>query len=199
MDENQVSGPEALLSSRRWIGLLVAAVILAEAIWGLLAAVTSGLLVPLLAQVVGGDPQSPLYLGKGDVNVPALFSSVLAVCLAGIVFVALRQWSRKKPAPARLKTARVIKKVTPAAEPLSITAPPEPYAASAAATASPQPAPPAPVSQPSPPVPPTAVPTKTVPLPVAAPAKPVPPAKPKKPKEVYYNIVGEPINPTEDD
>ena len=37
----------------------------------------------------------------------------------------------------------------------------------------------------------------------AAPPPPVPPkakpAKPKAPKEVYYNIVGEPINPTEDD
>jgi len=33
-----------------------------------------------------------------------------------------------------------------------------------------------------------------------APAPPkAKPAKPKQPKEVYYNIVGEPINPTEDD
>ena len=37
---------------------------------------------------------------------------------------------------------------------------------------------------------------KPTPPPAAAPAKP---EKPKPPKEVYYNIVGEPINPTEDD
>ena len=35
---------------------------------------------------------------------------------------------------------------------------------------------------------------------VVTPAKPpAKPAKPKPPKEIYYNIVGEPINPTEDD
>jgi hypothetical protein len=38
--------------------------------------------------------------------------------------------------------------------------------------------------------------SKRTPPPVVAPAKP---AKPQPPKEVYYNIVGEPTNPTEDE
>ena len=53
----------------------MAAVILAEGIWGFVTSLTSNLLVPLLARVMKIDPQSPLYLGKGELNVPALFNS----------------------------------------------------------------------------------------------------------------------------
>jgi len=197
MDENQTSAPKSTLNPAKWIGQLVAAVILAEGIWGLLASLTSNLLVPLLARVRDGDPQSPLYLGKGELNVPALFNSVLALCLAGIVFVLLHEWSRRKPAPVRVKMMRVTKKVSQAAAgPLSIMAPPEPVAAPTQTAVTPLPAPQisqAPVSAPPVPAPQQLKPT---PPPVVAPAKP---AKPKPPKEVYYNIVGEPINPTEDD
>jgi hypothetical protein len=163
----------------------------------LLASLTSNLVVPLLARVMGGDPQSPLYLGKGELNVPALFNSFLALCLAGIVFVLLHEWSRRKPAPVRVKVMRVTKKVSqPAAGPLSIMAHPEPVAAPAQIAVTPPPAPQIsrePVSSP-----PVVAPqqSKPTPPPVGAPAKP---AKPKPPQEVYYNSVGEPINPTEDD
>lgn len=197
VDENQTSVPKSTLNPEKWIGQLVAAVILAEGIWGLLASLTSNLLVPLLARVMVGDPQSPLYLGKGEVNVPALLNSVLAFCLAGIVFVLLLEWSRKKPAPVRVKMMRVPKKVSqPAAGPLSILAPVEPVAAPTQTAVTPPPAPQ--ISQArvsSPPVPAPAQ-SKPTPPPVVTPAKP---AKPKPPKEVHYNIVGEPIDPTEDD
>jgi hypothetical protein len=197
VDENQTSAPNSTLSQEKWIGQLVAAVILAEGIWGLLASFTSNLLVPLLARVMVGDPQSPLYLGKGEVNVPALLNSVLALCLAGIVFVLLLEGSRKKPAPVRMKTMRVPKKVSqPAAGPLSIMAPPEPVAPPTQATMTPPPAPQ--ISQAPVPTPPVPEPQQSQPTPppVVAPAKP---AKPQPPKEVRYNIVGEPINPTEDE
>ncbi len=203
MDETQT--PESTLSTGKWIGQLVAAIILAEAIWGFLASLTRNLLMPLLARVMDGDPQSPLYLGKGELNVSGLFNSVLGLCLAGIVFVVLYQWSRRKPAPVRVKMVRVVKKVPqPAAGPLSITAAPPvtaaaPVATPAQTTVPPPPAQPAPTPQISSApvsVPPAPVQSKPTPPPVVAPAKP---AKPKPPKEVYYNIVGEPINPTEDD
>jgi hypothetical protein len=197
MDENRTSAPESTLNPGKWIGQLVAAVILAEGIWGFLASLTSNLLVPLLARVLEIDPQSSLYLGKGEVHVPALFNSFFALCLAGIVFVLLHEWSRRKPAPVRMKVVRVTKKVSqPAAGPLSIMAPPEPVAAPTQTAVTPPPAPQisqAPVSTPPAPAPKQSRPT---PPPVVAPAKP---AKPKPPKDVYYNIVGEPINPTEDD
>src|SRR5436309_14337933 len=127
MDEiSKTSTPEyPALVSGRWVGLLVAAVVLAEAIWELLVSLTNNLFLPLMAKIIGGDPQSPLYLGKGDLNVPALFSSVLGLCLAGIVFVLLNHWSRRRPAPVRVNTARMGKTVSPAStQPLSM--PPAP-------------------------------------------------------------------------
>ncbi|MGA7293043.1 MAG: hypothetical protein WBW53_21950 [Terriglobales bacterium] len=191
MGENHTSAA----NSARWVGELVGAVILAEGIWGLLASVTSNVLVPLLGRVMGGDLRSPSYLGKGELNIPALFNSFLACCLAGIVFVLLHAWSERKPASARVKMVRVTKKVSqPAARPLSIMAPPEPVATPAQTAVIPPPAPQiaqAPVS--ASPVP-TPQQSKPTPPPVAAPAKP---AKLQPPKEVYYNLVGEPINPTE--
>jgi hypothetical protein len=187
--ENTVSAPESTPSPGKWIGQLVAAVILAEGIWGFLASLTSNLLVPLLARVMDTDPQSPLYLGKGELNIPGLFASLLTLCLAGIVYVLLYEWSRRKPALVRVKV--MTKKASqPAAGALSI-APPPPVAAPRTAPAtqiSPSPAPvvPVPPTQPPKPTSPPAMP-------------PAPPGKPGSPKEVYYNIVGEPINPTEDD
>ena len=94
MDEKQTSAPPSTLNPARWVAELVAAVILAEGIWGLLASLTSNLLVPLLARVMDGDPQSPSYLGRGELKVPALFNSFLAFCLAWIVFVLLHGWSQ---------------------------------------------------------------------------------------------------------
>src|ERR1035438_249710 len=112
MDENRTSAPESTLNPGKWIGQLVAAVILAQGIWGFLASLTSNLLVPLLARVIEADPQSQLYLGKGELNVPALFNSVLALCLAGIAFVLLYEWSQRKRAPVRVKMVRADRKST---------------------------------------------------------------------------------------
>jgi hypothetical protein len=60
LDENQMSAPESTLNPGKWIGRLVAAVILAEGVWGFLASLTNNLLVPLMARVLEIDPQSPL-------------------------------------------------------------------------------------------------------------------------------------------
>ena len=62
MDENQTSAPKSTLTPAKRIGQLVAAMILAEGIWGLLTSLTSNLLVPLLARAMDADPQSPSYL-----------------------------------------------------------------------------------------------------------------------------------------
>jgi len=197
MDEKQTSAPPSTLNPARWVAELVAAVILAEGIWGLLASLTSNLLVPLLARVMDGDPQSPSYLGRGELKVPALFNSFLAFCLAWIVFVLLHGWSQRKPAPVRVKMMRVPKKVSqPAARPLSILAPPEPVAVPTQTVVTPPPA--RQISQAPVSAPPVSTPQQSKPTPplVVAPAKP---AKPQPPKEVYYNIVGEPIDPTEDE
>lgn len=68
------SAPElSQADSRKWISRIVIAVVLGEAVWGCLVSITNNLALPAMARVMGGDPQSPLYLGKGDVNVQALF------------------------------------------------------------------------------------------------------------------------------
>ena len=207
---------------------MVIAVILAEAIWEFIVSVTNGLVLPLLARTMGGDVQSPLYLGKGDINGPALFTAVLELCFAGIAAVVLNSFLQRKAGVPR-KLVRVTSIPAQPSIPVQSPAPPPsvPVAAPVQAAVSvPPPVTPA-VSAPAPVMIPAAPPQVTAsatassatapkasdsaqswsppaPSPQAKAAAPPPlvkpkPAKPKPPKEIYYNIVGEPINPTEDD
>jgi len=212
------------LDAGAWIGRVVIAVILAEAIWGFIVSVTNGLVLPLLARTMGGDVQSPLYLGKGDINGPALFTAVLELCFAGIAAVVLNSFLQRKSRVPR-KLVRVTSTPAQPSIPVQSPAPPPsvPVAAPVQAAVSvPPPVTPA-VSAPAPVMIPAAPPQVTASSPTTArapdsgqswsPPTPSPqpktaappplvkpkPAKPKPPKEIYYNIVGEPINPTEDD
>jgi len=164
----------------RLIASFLIALLLAEAIWSFLVSLTTNLFLPLLAGFMGGGPSSPLYLGKSAINIPALFSSFLELCLAGIVAVIVNSWSHR----GRKAAVRVVP---------SAARSPQPKPA-------PQPAPARPVE------PPTLTPAQksvaATPQPAAAQQAPPPkePTKPskEKPKEVYYNIVGEPITPEDD-
>jgi hypothetical protein len=200
MDEVlKASPPESpAAESRRWIGRFLIAVVLGEAIWGFLVSITTNLAQPAMSRVLGADPQSPLYLGRGDINVPALFTSVLELCFAGIVAVFLNAWTQKS---ARTRT--VVLRQGPVALPRPAAAPaPSPAPVSVYA---PVPTP-APVASP-PVVAPadSAAPAAAAAIPTTPP-EPVQPAQqekrspqsvapttPKKPKKVYYNIVGEAI------
>lgn len=200
MDETAKTSP---LSSAKWVGLIVAAVILAEGIWGILVSLTRSLLLPLLARVMGADPQSPLYLGKGDLNIPDLFGAIVQLCLAGIVFLLIRSWAGKgdrvrtsRPQKIAQQAKTVQTRPIPALSISPETVAPAAAAQAATAVASPN----LPPVQPQVPVPVArAEVAPTSPPPATKPAKDEKPAKPEKPREVYYNIVGEPINPTEDD
>jgi len=185
MDENAKAVP---IPAGRWLALIVAAVILAEGIWGMLVSITRSLLVPLVARITGGDSQSALYLGKGDINIPDLFGSILQVCLAGIVFLLIKSWASSRP---RAKAPRTVKIGKPVSASLSVT--PQTVAAAAQATAASAVPPSQPSSQPE---------VRTSPHAAAPSVPPQPMAKadePQKAKEVYYNIVGEPISPAEDE
>ncbi len=211
MDEiPKTSSPESSASDAgKWIGRVVIAVILAEGIWGLIVSVTNNLLLPLLARIMGGDVQSPLYLGKGDFNVPALFTAVLELCFAGIAAVVLNSWVQRPPRAPRSKAVRV----SPIPTQPAATPPPRPTIMPVQTTASvpspvtgpvlAQPAPSVAAQSPSAAQPSSgqfwSAPKPAPPKAAAVPPPPAKPAKPKPPKEVYYNIVGEPINPTEDD
>ncbi|HEV8048064.1 MAG TPA: hypothetical protein VGP35_10045 [Terriglobales bacterium] len=191
---------------------MLIAVLLGEGIWGLIVSFTRDLILPLLAKTMGGDVQSPLYLGKGYVNVPALFTSVLELCFAGILAVILNTWVQRRDRSTRSKPVRIIARPvqpaapTPAVTPVkaAVAAPPVVKPAPSLAAPVTAPPPPSAPSAPSPsaeqfwtPPQPTTQPKAAAPQP--APKPPAKPAKPKPPKEVYYNIVGEPINPTEDE
>ena len=198
--EDPSNGSASLSASdaKKWIVRIALALLLGQAIWGLVTALTGSLLVPLIARVMGSDPNSPLYLGKGTIDVPAVFVSIVEFCLAVIVAVMMNSWVQKGPRVARRKV------VSPSAGSLSLTAPPVA---------------PGPVAKPQPPPVVAAPPVQAVPMVQAPPVQavpaaqappsapsavatapskpapaPAPPTKPKKPKEVYYNIVGEPIS-----
>jgi hypothetical protein len=197
MSSSELSSADA----GRWIGRVLIAVILGEGIWGLIVSLTNNLILPLLARTMGADAQSPLYLGKGDLNVPALFISVLELCFAAIVAVILNSWVRRKPRLMRAKPARVspipVQPLPPSPPPVvpvqaAVPVPPQTKAAiPAPVTASPVVTPP-PGQFWSPPE--TSRPKAAAPEPPTA-----KPAKPKPPKEIYYNIVGEPITPDDDE
>jgi|SRR5579862_3011349 len=191
----------------KWLGLAVAAVILAEGLWAILVSLTRSLLLPLLARLLAVDPHSPLYLGAGDINVPDLFAAIVQLCLAGILFLIIKSWAGK---PDAIKIAPVKKPVAPTSLTTTTTAapttPPVPVASKPATSPAveaqptpvplpPRPAPVAPAAAPAPPPPPAA---QAPAVPKKSAEKPPTPPKPKKPQEVYYNSVGEPLNPTEE-
>src|SRR5271165_7161226 len=105
-DAPKVFAPElSPAGSRKWIGRLIVAILLGAAIWSFIVSLTVNVIVPGLARVMEADPQSPLYLGKGDINVAALFVSLLELCLALIAALAVDAWSNRGPKPARKKSA----------------------------------------------------------------------------------------------
>jgi len=207
MDEtSKVFAPElAPLESRKWIARLVIAIVLGAAIWNFLVAITEYLVLPAMARLLEVDPQSPLYLGKGDFGAPALFTAVVELCFAVIVAAVLSSLIQRP-----LRTVRIVRRapaVPLSAQAFSDTAapprptlsqarpaaePPAPAPTSLAASAAMASQPAASVSEPS-----GGQPTPGA-QPPAQPVKPDKPAKPKPPKEVYYNLVGEPIDSDED-
>jgi len=195
MEEPVNSASLSPSDSRKWIIRIVLALVLGQAIWGLVVALTASLLMPLTARVMGGDPSSPLYLGKGDIDVPALFIAVIEFCIAGIVAAVLNSWLQRPATVARRKAVAAGSLSLQAAAPAAV---PKPVAA-----AVPAPVPAAPAAKPVTPASPPPLPTPVTAPAVAAkpappPPPPAPPAKPAKPKEVYYNIVGDPITMDDD-
>jgi large-conductance mechanosensitive channel len=211
--------------TRRWIGRLIIAVLLGEALWGLIVSFMNHVFVPWLGDVMGQSSGLPTSFTQRPYNYPELFVSVFEFCIAGLV-AAVINYFLQRPAARRVKPVkstsppgpvRVISQATPSA--LPDTAPPQfgiaPSASAASAPAQdvrmypviPSILVPAASAEPvaSAPEPKPAVVAPVVPaLPKPVATKPVPPtpkaepAKPKKPKNVYYNIVGEPMPSDED-
>jgi hypothetical protein len=221
---------------RKWIGRILMAVILGEAIWNLIVSVMNNLVVPWLGDLFGQSSGLPTSFTQRPYNYPDLFVSILEFCIAGIVAATLNYFFQRprvirvKPMkdPVPVEPVRVVARAeAPASQPQIATAPTtiaEPAPIPPPLTMSVPPAPPS-MAKPNPvipaapvittppaPFPPVVPPPIAKPSPVAPAAPPVAasvakpptpppktePAKPKKPKEVYYNIVGEPMPSDED-
>ena len=73
--------------ARKWIGRIMMAVILGEAIWNLIVSVMNNLVVPWLGDVMGPSSGVPTSFTQRPYDYPDLFVSVLELCIAGIVAV----------------------------------------------------------------------------------------------------------------
>ena len=224
--------------ARRWFGRIIIAVLLGEALWGLIVSVMNNVFVPWLGDFMGQSSGLPTSFTQRPYNYPELFVSVFEFCIAGLVAAILNYFFQrpgvakvrivKSPVPAApAGPIRVVPQTTtPAPSPASPIAPvqvakadsvlppapvvaapvvPAPVGAApvrpAPVIAAPAPPPavaPAPVVRPVAAVPPAPAAANPVPAKPQVPAAKVEPAKPKKAKEVYYNIVGEPM-PSDDD
>ena len=221
--------------TRNWIGRLIVAVILGEAIWNLIVSVMNNLVVPWLGDVMGQSSGLPTSFTQRPYSYPDLFVSVVELCFAGIVAAILNHFFQR----ATVKKVKAMKIAPPAPlapglsvrQPVEMTQPVtsqkemiQPVMTRAASSvavprvegeAVPVVAPVAAVPAPVPPVPGDATATISKAVSAASPSvansaaklspavtKPEPAKlespKPKKPKAVYYNIVGEPVSSDED-
>jgi large-conductance mechanosensitive channel len=262
MDQSVKTLPSDAADGRGWIGRIIIAVILGEAIWALIVSVMNNVVVPWLGDVMGQSGGLPTSFTQRPYNYPDLFVSIFEFCIACLVAAILNYFFQRPRAararsvkssvsPAPATPMRVIPQVVAITPPTPATinqAPPIQPAAlqsdlpqpvvpqanlpprvaqnSVPQTNPPQsPSPPpvpvwVPVAKPrpvvssAPPAPPAAAAPVARPVVAASPptaastnaeaSKPLPPkpigepAKPKKPKQVYYNIVGEPMPSDED-
>jgi len=219
MDQTEKTFTSEGSDARKWIGRIIIAVILGEAIWSLIVSVMNNLVVPWLGDVMGQSSGLPASFTQRPYNYPDLFVSILEVCIAGTMAVILNHFFErqragrvkpvKSPVPiARVEPARVVPQAVTAVantQGTSPVPPPAPRTKPDPAT-SPAPVPVTPAGPPpfvsitrpvtvAAPAPPIANSVAAKPLPVAPKAEP---PKLKKPKEAYYNIVGEPVPSDED-
>jgi large-conductance mechanosensitive channel len=90
---------------RRWIGRLIVAVLLGEALWGLIVSVMNNVVVPWLGDVMGQSSGLPTSFTQRPYNYPELFVSVFEFCIAGLVAAVLNYFFQRA-ATRRVKTPK---------------------------------------------------------------------------------------------
>jgi hypothetical protein len=222
MGDAAVSLPPTVSATepRRWIAAIVGGVLLGEALWSMLQLLIRDWATPALLNAMGQGPTQnpaafeplPLVIAFIEACIAAIVlvllmswaqrrtrivvRTVVASSVPATPVVERRSEPRPSVAPTPVATAS---KVEVAPKPIG-TAPIPAVAAPRAAmvaptasvpnTASPRPVMPQAASAQAMAQP--AASSQVAPVP-AAPVKPAPPPAPKKPKVVYYNSVGEPI------
>src|SRR6476646_6023744 len=87
-------GPDA----RKWIGRIIIAVILGEAIWSLIVSVMNNVVVPWLGDVVGQSSGLPASFTQRPYDYPDLFVSVVEFCVAALLAVILNSFFQRQRA-----------------------------------------------------------------------------------------------------
>lgn len=198
MDEAGKTFGSDRADARKWTGRMLMAVIMGLAIWNLIVSVMDYVVVPWLGDVMGQSSGLPTSFTQRPYDYPDLLVSVLEFCIAGIVAISINWFFQRPGKPVRVKVVKTSSVARQATVVPAAPVPPQPAVAAAIPTPTPPVAPP-----PAPAPAPMAQVAAPVPAPAAAKPAPSPspkpqPAKPQPPKEVYYNIVGEPLPPDED-
>jgi large-conductance mechanosensitive channel len=98
---------EELRSSllKRRVGQIALAVVLAEAAWRLVSALTWYLIIPLMGRALRGNTESVLFEKAATHPLPweSLFGSVLEFGLVVILAFYLNRWVQRKPTPAAIE------------------------------------------------------------------------------------------------
>ena len=114
MEQTVKTFPSEGADARKWIGRIIMAVILGEAIWSLLVSIMNNLVVPWLGDVMGQASGLPTSFTQRPYDYPDLFISVLEFCIAGIMAVMLNYFlqrpraGRVKPVKSSVPTATEI-------------------------------------------------------------------------------------------
>jgi len=84
---------------RKRVGQIALAVVLAEAIWRLVSALTWYLIIPLIGRFLHGQTESVLLEGESSkpIRWDTIFGSVLEFVLVVIVVIFLNRWIQRKP------------------------------------------------------------------------------------------------------
>src|SRR5882757_6268674 len=88
-----------------WIGRIIIAVILGEAIWGLLVSFMNHVVVPWLGDLMGSSSGLPTSFTQRPYNYPELFVSLLELCVAGLAAAVLNYFFQRQ-GPGKVKPAR---------------------------------------------------------------------------------------------
>jgi large-conductance mechanosensitive channel len=122
VDDTPKAFLEELRSSllRRRVGQIALAVVLAEAVWRLVSALTWYLIIPLIGKALRGNTESVLFSGATTRPIPweSLVGSLLEFGLVVILVFYLNRWVQRKPTPT--KTDDVDSEYSTTGESLSI-------------------------------------------------------------------------------
>src|SRR5579862_2576221 len=89
----------------RWMGRVVIAVILGEAVWSLIVSVMNNLVVPWVGDMMGQSSGLPTSFRQRPYNYPDLFVSIFELCIAGLVAAVLNYFFQR-PGTQRARQVR---------------------------------------------------------------------------------------------